>query len=231
MIIQRNLMSQIIPFLDKKEYIAIIGSRQAGKSVLLDLIRDYLIKNKNVKAVNIKQITFEDRLLLSQFDNDPIAFVNSYKSDVFSGDIFYLMIDEFQYSIDGGQKLKLIFDTVANIKIIITGSSSLDIKAQVGKYMVGRILTYYLYPFSFGEFLSAKNKKLSSLYEEKNKKLLNWFLKSEAIAPESGKDIFSLEFLRLFEEFSIFGGYPRVALSETEIEKKKILNDIYSNYI
>ncbi|MFZ2970851.1 MAG: DUF4143 domain-containing protein, partial [Minisyncoccia bacterium] len=44
-------------------------------------------------------------------------------------------------------------------------------------------------------------------------------------------DIFAAEFLKLFEEFSIFGGYPRVVLSEAEIEKKKILNDIYSNYI
>lgn len=230
-IIQRNLISQIKVFLDKKEYIAIIGPRQAGKSVFLDLIKNYLVENKNVNSRSIKQITFEDRILLNQFDSDPVTFVNSYKSSVSSGDIFYLMIDEFQYSINGGQKLKLIYDTISNIKIIITGSSSLDIKAQVGKYMVGRILTFYLYPFSFEEFLSAKNQKLFNLYEEKNNKFLSWLLKFEIIAPEAGKDIFSSDFLKLFEEFSIFGGYPRVVLSETEAEKKKILNDIYSNYI
>jgi len=158
-IIQRNLISQIKPFLDKKEYIAIIGSRQSGKSVFLDLIKDYLIKEKNISFDNIKRITFEDRILLNQFDSDPVAFINSYKNSVSSGGILYLMIDEFQYSINGGQKLKLVYDTVADIKIIITGSSSLDIKAQVGKYMVGRILTFFLYPFNFEEFLSAKNQK------------------------------------------------------------------------
>lgn len=230
-IIQRNLIGKIKVFLDKKEYIAIIGPRQAGKSVFLDLIKNYLIKNKNVNSGNIRQVTFEDRILLNQFDSDPIGFVNSYKNTAVDKGIFYLMIDEFQYSINGGQKLKLIYDTIGNIKIIITGSSSLDIKAQVGKYMVGRILTFYLYPFSFGEFLSAKDQKLANLYQEKNKKFLNWFLKSEEIALESGKDIFSSEFSKFFEEFSIFGGYPRVVLSETEIEKKKILNDIYNNYI
>lgn len=230
-IIQRNLIGQIKVFLDKKEYIAIIGPRQAGKSVILDLIKNYLIKNKNVNSGNVRQVTFEDRILLNQFDSDPVAFVKSYKSGAFTGGVFYLMIDEFQYSINGGQKLKLIYDTIGNIKIIITGSSSLDIKAQVGKYMVGRILTFYLYPFSFGEFLSAKDQKLADLYEEKNKKLLSWFFKSGAIAPKEGKDIFAAEFLKLFEEFSIFGGYPRVVLSETDAEKKKILNDIYSNYI
>ena len=39
------------------------------------------------------------------------------------------MIDEFQYAEEGGQKLKLIYDTVKGLKIIITGSSSLNIKA------------------------------------------------------------------------------------------------------
>lgn len=231
MIIQRNLISQIKVFLDKKEYIAIIGSRQSGKSVFLDLIKDYLIKEKSVNSDNIKQVTFEDRILLNQFDSDPVAFVNSYKNSVSSSSVLYLMIDEFQYSINGGQKLKLVYDTAANVKIIVTGSSSLDIKAQVGKYMVGRILTFYLYPFSFEEFLSAKDQKSANLYEEKNKKVLSWFLKSDKIAAEEGKDIFAAGFLRLFEEFAIFGGYPRVVLSETEAEKKKILNDIYSNYI
>ncbi len=231
MIIERKLIGQIEVFLDKKEYIAIVGPRQSGKSVLLDLIKNHLIRSKNISPANIKQITFEDRILLNQFDSDPVAFVNSYKNRVSARDIFYLMIDEFQYSINGGQKLKLVYDTISNVKIIITGSSSLDIKAQVGKYMVGRILTFHLYPFSFGEFLSAKDQKLADLYEEESKKLLSWFLKSEEIAIKEGKDIFAAEFLKLFEEFSIFGGYPRVVLSETEIEKKKILNDIYSNYI
>lgn len=231
MIIQRNLISQIKIFLDNKEYIAIIGSRQSGKSVFLDLIKNYLIKEKSINSDNIKQITFEDRILLNQFDSDPVAFVNSYKNSASFNDILYLMIDEFQYSINGGQKIKLVYDTVANIKIIITGSSSLDIKAQVGKYMVGRILTFYLYPFSFEEFLSAKDQKSVNLYKEKNEKFLSWFLKSEKIAIEEGKDVFAAEFLKLYEEFAIFGGYPRVVLSETEAEKKKILNDIYSNYI
>ncbi len=230
-IIQRKLVNQIKVFLDKKEYIAIIGPRQSGKSVLLDLIKNHLVENKNVSPANIKQVTFEDRILLNQFDSDPIAFINSYKSNTRPENIFYLMIDEFQYSENGGQKLKLIYDTIGNIKIIITGSSSLDIKAQVGKYMVGRILTFHLYPFSFIEFLSAKNQKLANLYKEKNKELLNWLLKSKATKQEEGKDIFAAEFLKTFEEFSVWGGYPRVVLSETEIEKKKILNDIYSNYI
>lgn len=232
MIIKRQLIEQIKPFLDKKEYLAIIGPRQSGKSVFLDLIKNHLIENKKVNPANIKQVTFEDRILLNQFDSDPVAFVNSYKKGGEGDEFFYLMLDEFQYSINGGQKLKLIYDTVKNIKIIITGSSSLDIKAEVGKYMVGRVLTFRLYPFNFSEFLSAKNQRLASAHQKENIRFLKWFLKDESIKDNFGKkDIFREEFLKLFEEYCVWGGYPRVVLSETKEEKEKILNDIQNNYI
>jgi len=230
MLIDRELIQQIKIFLGKKEYLAIVGPRQSGKTALLDLIKKYLIEEKNINPKNIQQVTFEDRILLNQFDDDPIAFIESYKSR--SGKILYLMIDEFQYSEGGGQKLKLIYDTVKNVKIIITGSSSLDIKAQVGKYMVGRILTFHLYPFNFGEFLIAKDQRLVSLYRKKNKEISSWLFENKKIKNfHNKKDIFAEEFLKLFENFCVWGGYPRVVLSKTEVEKKKILNDIYSNYI
>jgi len=232
MLVNRDLINQIKPFLDKKEYLAIIGPRQAGKTTLLELIKEYLIKEKSIKSGNIKAITFENRVLLNQFDSDPVAFVNSYKDISASDNLFYLMLDEFQYSIEGGQKLKLIFDTVKNIKIIITGSSSLDIKAQVGKYMVGRILTFSLFPLNFGEFLAIKNERLEKLYKDSNKKLQNWILTDEQEEFFKGEeDIFASEFLKLFEEYAIWGGYPRVVLSESIDEKLKVLNDIQSNYI
>ena len=84
---------------------------------------------------------------------------------------FYLMIDEFQYAQEGGQKLKLIYDTLKGIKIIVTGSSSLDIKAKVGKFMVGRILNFYLYPFNFREYLKALDERLERIYSENNVKV------------------------------------------------------------
>ncbi len=230
MLINRELIDQIKIFLKRKEFLAIVGPRQSGKTIFLELIKNYLIKSEDINPENIKQITFEDRILLSQFDDDPIAFIESYKSK--NKKTFYLMIDEFQYSENGGQKLKLIYDTIENLKIIITGSSSLDIKAQVGKYMVGRILTFSLYPFNFSEFLTANNQRLADLCQSGNKEILNWFLKNKRVKDfHNKKDIFADEFLKLFEIFCVWGGYPRVVLSKTKIEKQKILNDIYNNYI
>jgi len=230
MIYPRDLIQEIRLFLKRKEFIAIVGPRQSGKTTFLGIIKDYLVKELKVKRDSIQSVTFEDRKLLSQFEADPISFVRSYLPAESSRKL-YLMVDEFQYADSGGQKLKLIYDTVKNVKIIITGSSSLDIKAQVGKYMVGRILTFCLYPFNFGEFLRVKNQRIEKIYRQNNEQINKWLFEEENIKIKKGEDVFGEEVIKQYEEFCIWGGYPAVIIAENEKEKKKILADIYNNYV
>lgn len=230
MIVQRDLINTLQRFFKRREYLAIIGPRQAGKTTFLEIIKDYLSKVLKISKDLIQTVTFEDRKLLTEFDADPVSFVRSYLP-VKTTKTFYLMIDEFQYAEEGGQKLKLIYDTVMGLKIIITGSSSLDIKAQVGRHLVGRILTFHIYPFNFRELLRAKNARLERIYQDRNTPLVRWLFEDRAMKFKKGKDIFSEEMIRRFEEFSIWGGYPAVVLSKTIQERRKVLNDIYNNYI
>jgi predicted AAA+ superfamily ATPase len=230
MIIQRDLIQKIEPFLHRKEFIAITGPRQSGKTTFLEIIKDYLFKELKVNKDSISTITFEDRKLLVQFEQDPISFIYSYIPQNLN-QRFYLMIDEFQYAQEGGQKLKLIYDTIKNIKIIITGSSSLDIKAHVGKFMVGRILNFYLYPFNFREYLRVHNNRLERLYSQYNSHCLDCLFKGKQPGIKRGEDIFHEEFRRTYEKFCIWGGYPEIVLGKSEIERNKLLTDIYNNYI
>ena len=48
---------------------------------------------------------------------------------------------------------------------------------------------------------------------------------------KSELDIFGKEIFRYYEDFCIWGGYPAVILSETIEEKKKLLAEIYNNYV
>lgn len=230
MIIQRDLINSLQRFLKRREYIAIIGPRQAGKTTFLEIIKDYLLKDLRVNRNLIQAVTFEDRRLLAQFEADSVSFVRSYLP-VKTTKTFYFMIDEFQYAQEGGQKLKLIYDTIKGLKIIITGSSSLDIKAQVGRYLVGRILTFHINPFNFREFLRAKYSRLERIYIERNTPVVRWLFENRPMKLKAGKDVFAEEMIKRFEEFSIWGGYPAVVLSKTIQERRKVLNDIYSNYI
>ncbi len=231
MIIERDLLNKIEPFLKRREYIAIIGPRQAGKTTLLGAIERCLVEQMKTPSEQVKTITFEDRILLAQFEADPVEFVLSY----FPGqrdETNYLMIDEFQYADEGGQKLKLIYDTVPKFKIIITGSSSLEIKAQVGRYLVGRVLSFYLPPFNFGEFLLARDKRLHDVYRDKCRMIYQWLTQGGTLPdPESKEDLFSAELAKCYEDYAVWGGYPAVTLCDTNVERQKVLRDIYNNYM
>ncbi|MCD6473265.1 AAA family ATPase [Candidatus Aerophobetes bacterium] len=104
-------------FLKRREFIAVIGPRQAGKTTFLEIIREYLLRELKISRDLIQIVTFEDRRLLMEFEADPVSFVYSY-FPVQSSETAYFMIDEFQYADEDGQKLKLVYATIRGIKII-----------------------------------------------------------------------------------------------------------------
>lgn len=216
MYIHRELEKKIAPFIKRKEVLSIIGPRQAGKTTFIKFIASELEKrNKKVKF-----ITFENREDLKLFQNS----IKDFKDLV--SEYQYVIIDEFQYAKDGGQKLKYLYDT-AGVKFIISGSSSLELTFQTGKYMVGRMLDFQLLPFSFREFLSFQDKELYRLLERRinTDSFLNFNIKNGF-----GEQI-NKRLAEKLEKYVIYGGYPAVALSATEQEKKKILAGIAENYL
>jgi len=46
--IKRNILEEIKPFLKRREFVAIIGPRQSGKTTFLEIIREYLIKERKL---------------------------------------------------------------------------------------------------------------------------------------------------------------------------------------
>jgi len=214
MYVHRELEKIIKPFLKRKEILGIVGARQVGKTTFLKYLFSELKKTKKIEF-----LTFEREKDLSLFESIE-DFKEYYK------DYEILIIDEFHYAKEGGKKLKYLFDTTKT-KFIISGSSSLELTFETGKYLVGRMIKFYLFPFSFREFLSFKNKTLFNLLDSRFKDIF-----SQKI---NFKDFFGEELnsrlRKYFEEYLIFGGYPAVALAKTEKEKIKILESILENYL
>jgi predicted AAA+ superfamily ATPase len=211
MYIKRNLEDKILKFVKAPEIIAITGPRQAGKTTLMNRV-----KNGLQKAVFV---SFEDREVLRMFEKNTDDFVKIY---VKAND--YLFIDEFQYAKNGGKILKYIFDS-QKIKIIISGSSSADLTVRAIKYLVGRVLIFDLYPFDFREFLAAKDANYFKMYAELKKEIGEFKGRAAAISAEAHKKL-----MDYYEEYLIFGGYPRVVLEENYESKKEILKNIYNTY-
>ncbi len=126
----------------------------------------------------------------------------------------YLFIDEIQYLNNASNFIKLMVDNHSDrFKLIVSGSSVLDIKSKIKQSLVGRIVTFEVLGLDFEEFLWFKKKKYHMdkivVVDKKTQK----------------------ELKQLFEEFIIFGAYPRVALISEIKDRKYYLKELIQTYI
>lgn len=213
--IKRDLERLVFDYLDKPEIIAILGPRQSGKTTLMKHIFETLD--------SVEFISFEDRKTLELFVEDEKSFAELYVKNN-----RYLFIDEFQYSKEGGKKLKYIYDQFPDTKLIISGSSAPGLTIYGIKYLVGRIFVFNLYPLSFEEFLRYRNETLFDTYLEKTGEIKS-YLSNNGKMPDISRPL--IEMLNeVYNEYLVYGGYPRVAISKTDDEKKLVLKNIYSTY-
>ena len=211
---KRKLENTILEYLDKKEILAIVGPRQSGKTTLLKKIQ---IGLKNSVFLN-----FEDKEVLELFETDIKNFARKYFNNY-----KYIFIDEFQHSKNGGKNLKYLYDFYDKNKIIISGSSAIDLTIYAIKFLVGRIFVFNLYQLDFEEFLNFKQQDLLSVYLDYKKDL---DLKYGKINFLNISTTLNNQFNKILEEFLLWGGYPRVVLAKDEKEKRIILKNIYNTY-
>lgn len=207
--IERDLEEKIDKYLKIRQIIALVGPRRSGKTTFLQHLQAKIPKSL--------YLSFEDQKVLDLFTQNIESFIKIYleKTDC-------LIIDEFHYAKKGGKQLKYLFDFYPKLKIIISGSSAIDLTIKAIKYIVGRVVVFPLLPFSFEEFLKAKDGSLFDLYQEfKTKPSKNIISLGSAITDR---------FNNLLEEFILFGGYPEVVLEKDREIKKTLLNQIYSLY-
>lgn len=136
----------LIPKLLKpNKVLVLLGARRVGKTKLINKI----IKNSNEKILLLNGDDIETHNILE------IQSTANYNRVL--GDIKFLVIDEAQEIPDIGKKLKLMVDTISDLKVLITGSSAFEINNQIGEPLVGRMKTIHLYPIAQMEFSKQEN--------------------------------------------------------------------------
>ncbi len=138
--IARILENIIEGKLNKGKAILIMGARQVGKSTLLRMM--FANREKvlwlNGDELDIQQLfsSASGSRLKSIFGNNKIV-----------------IIDEAQRIQNIGLRLKLIIDSIPEIQLIVTGSSSFDLANQVNEPLTGRKWEYRMFPLSFQEMV------------------------------------------------------------------------------
>lgn len=125
-----------------RKAIVILGPRQVGKSTLLHQMLDD-----------------EDGVLWLNGDDhdvrDLFANFSAAKMRTIMGHNRILALDEAQRIHDIGLKLKIVTDQIPDVKVITTGSSSLDLAAGVNESLSGRKREFILLPLAFKELVDS----------------------------------------------------------------------------
>ncbi|VAX37218.1 hypothetical protein MNBD_UNCLBAC01-815 [hydrothermal vent metagenome] len=205
--IKRSLLSSLKTHLECPEISLIIGPRQAGKTTIMELLKEYLDKKGEKTLFLSLDFETDKKYFLSQR-----ALINKIELE-FGNQKGYIFIDEIQRKEDAGIFLKGLYDLHLPYKFIVSGSGSVELKEKIHESLVGRKRLFELNTISFKEFV---NFKTNNRYENN---LIN-FLQMES---SQGKS-FLMEYLN-------FGGYPRVVIDPLLTEKIRLIDEIYRSYI
>lgn len=153
MIKRERYMQRIRPFIDKDVIKVLTGLRRAGKSVMLELIKDELIKN-GVNEERFISFNFES-LANEKYCTAKALYEELCKRMSDIKDKAYIFLDEIQEVADW-EKCINSMRVDYNCDIFITGSNAKLLSGELATYLGGRYVEFVIYPFSFGEYLESR---------------------------------------------------------------------------
>ncbi len=193
-----------------KEASIVAGVRRAGKStILLQVLRKLI--DSGTPRENILYVNFEEPTFIPYLTVEFLLRIHDLYLERFNPrGRTYVVLDEVQLVPGWERFVRGLYDRDKDIKFYITGSSSKLLSKEYGTSLTGRIVSNEVFPLSFQEFLAFKEKE-------------------EMIERSRGKGSPALR--NLFNQYTRFGGFPQVVLTEEEKDKMQILKDYYTAVI
>ena len=142
--ITRGLQARIENRLFNGKAIILIGARQVGKSTLFKQIIDK--RSEPLLSLNCDEPEVKEML----------ANINTPELKMLIGNNKLVVIDEAQRVPDIGLTLKRITDNFPGVQLMVTGSSSFELRNKLNESLTGRKYEYHLYPISTSELLNSQ---------------------------------------------------------------------------
>jgi len=205
--ISRDLLSNLLKFKNSGLIQIITGLRRSGKSSLLKLYINDLLKTENPKSILF--INFDDPNYSDIYKSpEKIYDIIDTAEKITQVRIEYLFFDEIQSVVGWEKYIKSVYDAERFKKICITGSNSQLLLGDYATLLSGRYISNNMYPLSINEYLTHFD--LSSSIEK---------IQHRA------------KLLSKVDSFWGFGSFPEVVLQESDHIKHEILTNYYNSII
>lgn len=142
---KRTIEKNVLDSLQPGKAVLIIGARRVGKTVLIKKI----IKQYSGQSMLLNGEDFDTQALLEK------TSIAHYRNLIGTNSL--VVIDEAQKIKNIGRIIKLIVDNLADVSILLTGSSAFDLKNTFGEPLTGRKKTFQLFPLAQAEFSQKEN--------------------------------------------------------------------------
>lgn len=232
-----NLLQE--KYLQTRQIISMVGLRRVGKTTILKQLIGNLLAN-GVAPANICFFSFERELVplntqsLKEIIQIYIEIVLR-KSLNSSTEKIYIFLDEIQYIPDFQGILKFFYDLNPNLKIFISGSSSLFITTKSVESLAGRQFEIEVPILSFREFIELYE------YHQTDSNLAKVIFSNftltglnREIIQELKLSVFSAlqKFINLYEQYLYKGSFPELKnFSDDELIQRCIKEQILKKII
>ena len=137
---------KLLPLLKKRsnqgKALILLGARQIGKTTLVKrLAQDY-------REGEVLYFNCDEKYQRSIFTDTSVKRLKQVL-----GSAKLVIIDEAQRIQNAGLSLKLITDNFPEVQLVVTGSSSLELRSEVNEPLTGRKFEYQMFPLSFTELV------------------------------------------------------------------------------
>ena len=157
---RKEYIDKLLSYKEKDLIKVVSGLHRSGKSTLLELYREHLIK----QGIGKRQMQFYNFEL-------PENYLDKTWSDIYfeikkkfqTDKTNYVFLDEVQ-SIPFFEKLVDGLFATENTDVYITGSNAFLLSSELATLLSGRYIEISILPFSFKEYLTARNIDTSNKY-------------------------------------------------------------------
>ncbi len=187
--VERQLEPYILDCFGSRPIKIITGFRRSGKSFLTQQVARKLITRGAVPRENLLYLNFEDyRLQECVTPGDLDQIFTLFMQTTVPGHRL-VIFDEIQNVPDWDRFVRTLYEREDDLELLLTGSNSELLSTELGSNLAGRFIEFFLFPFSFKEFLLYRNELPKNIRE------------FERRLPAM---------TRLLNEYLVYGGLPEV---------------------